>query len=32
LNKNKFVGFHEAGPNVDAELNKWSKEYEKFGG
>jgi len=26
------VGFHEAGPNVDAELNKWSKEYEKFGG
>lgn len=27
-----FTGFHEAGPNVDKTLNKWTREYEKISG
>ena len=32
LQKNAFIGFHQAGPNVDASLSEWTREYEKFGG
>lgn len=32
LEENSFTGFHEAGPNVDKALNKWTKEYEKISG
>ena len=32
LEKNSFIGFHEAGPDVDKTLSSWTKEYEKFGG
>ena len=28
LNENAFVGFHEAGPNVDKEMNRWKEEYD----
>ena len=28
LRENAFVGFHEAGPNVDKEMNKWKEEYD----
>jgi len=32
LERNKFIGFHEAGPNIDEGLSKWTAEYEKIGG
>lgn len=28
LRENAFAGFHDAGPNVDKELNDWKQEYE----
>ena len=31
MNDNLFTGFHEAGPNVDKTLSKWTKEYEAIG-
>ena len=30
LKKNAFLGFHEAGPNVDKELNLWKEESQKL--
>lgn len=30
LKDNAFLGFHEAGPNVDKELNIWKNESEKI--
>ena len=30
LRENAFVGFHEAGPNVDKEMNKWKEEYDSM--
>jgi esterase/lipase len=32
LSANAFIGFHEAGPNVDKELNIWTKEKEEISG
>ncbi len=30
LKSNAFLGFHEAGPNVDKELNAWKSESQKL--
>ena len=30
LKENAFAGFHEAGPNVDKEMNKWKEEYDSM--
>ena len=30
LRENAFLGFHDAGPNVDKELNAWKEESQKL--
>ena len=30
LQENAFLGFHEAGPNVDKELNSWKEESQRL--
>ncbi len=30
LRDNAFLGFHDAGPNVDKELNAWKEESQKL--
>lgn len=30
LQENAYLGFHEAGENVDKSLNLWKNDYEKL--